>query len=244
MVVYYSFYTFASILAYLGYFYGVYWCFCVQFSTVYDTFLSNSAFWRYYRTIYMYFDLLCVHFCVVYYTTLQFIDPQFWHLSYTYSNWYPCVLWQTSLFMQFLETHPECQIRERHFIKLKTYYVRVGICRAWYAMRRLEQFATSKDKLAFPCPLSMQLPSLYKRWLGQQELQGPHKNIQMYDCFVGRHYCPRIETALWHKYDCFMGLCNDCGVSKFPLCPLEVLLDGISEPFLLQWKCFEETIVG
>jgi hypothetical protein len=56
--------------------------------------------------------------------------------------------------------------------------------------------------------------------------------------------CSKIETDLWHKYDCFMGLCNNCGVSKLPLCPLEVLPTGNSEPFLLQWKCFEKTIVG
>jgi hypothetical protein len=56
--------------------------------------------------------------------------------------------------------------------------------------------------------------------------------------------CSKIETNLWHKYDCLMGLCNDCGVSKLPLCPLEVLPLGNFEPFLLQWKCFEKTIVG
>jgi hypothetical protein len=54
----------------------------------------------------------------------------------------------------------------------------------------------------------------------------------------------KIETYLWHKYNCFMGLCNNCGVSKLPLYPLEVLSIGNSESFLLQWKCFEKTIVG
>ena len=50
--------------------------------------------------------------------------------------------------------------------------------------------------------------------------------------------CSKIETALWHKYDCLMGLYNDCGVSKLPLCPVEVLPDDISEPFLLQMEMF------
>jgi hypothetical protein len=43
--------------------------------------------------------------------------------------------------------------------------------------------------------------------------------------------CSKIETDLWHKYDYLMGLCNDCGVSKLPLYPLEVLPVGNSEPF-------------
>jgi hypothetical protein len=41
-----------------------------------------------------------------------------------------------------------------------------------------------------------------------------------------------------------MGLCNDYGISKLLLCPLEVLPAGIHEHFLLQWNCFEKTIVG
>ena len=38
--------------------------------------------------------------------------------------------------MRFLEIHPECQIRERHFIKLKPYYIRAlkdrNVCCYWY----------------------------------------------------------------------------------------------------------------
>lgn len=40
-----------------------------------------------------------------------------------------------------------------------------------------------------------------------------------------------------------MGLCHDYGISKL-LCPLEVLPTGIHESFLLQWNCFEKTVVG
>lgn len=53
--------------------------------------------------------------------------------------------------------------------------------------------------------------------------------------------CPKGELEVWHKLDCLMGDCPDCGFELFPLCPKE--LDSI-DSFTLKWKCFEYYEVG
>jgi hypothetical protein len=53
--------------------------------------------------------------------------------------------------------------------------------------------------------------------------------------------CDKMDDALWHKYDCLMGLCTNCGISKFPLCPLE---ENSPADYSVKWKCFEKTVVG
>ena len=117
-------------------------------------------------------------------------------------------------------------------------------CGAWYAMRRLEQFVTSKDKLAFPYPLSMQLPSLYKWWPGQRELQSPHKNIPRYDCFVGRHCMSQNRDSFVAQVRLPHGAMQWLWSFQTPLMSTRGITRWYFWTFLLQWKCFEKTIVG
>lgn len=53
--------------------------------------------------------------------------------------------------------------------------------------------------------------------------------------------CKKGEYDQWHKLECVMGTCNECGIEKLPLCPAEVSASG---GYLLRWKCFRYEEVG
>jgi hypothetical protein len=53
--------------------------------------------------------------------------------------------------------------------------------------------------------------------------------------------CPKGELDVWHKLDCLMGECPNCGFHLFPLCPFEL---SSTDSFLVKWKCFEYYEVG
>lgn len=53
--------------------------------------------------------------------------------------------------------------------------------------------------------------------------------------------CSKQEVDIWHKLDCLMGNCLDCGFHLFPLCPFE---ESNTDSFTLKWKCFEYVQVG
>ena len=48
--------------------------------------------------------------------------------------------------------------------------------------------------------------------------------------------CPKGELDVWHKLECVMGECPNCGFHIFALCPLEL---SSTDPFTVKWKCFE-----
>lgn len=52
--------------------------------------------------------------------------------------------------------------------------------------------------------------------------------------------CPKGESDEFHKHDCLMGTCPQCGVNTLPLCPLEIS----SASFKLKWRCFSYEVVG
>jgi hypothetical protein len=53
--------------------------------------------------------------------------------------------------------------------------------------------------------------------------------------------CKKGELKEWHKCACFLGECQNYGVHKLPLCPIEVIgnLD-----YKVSWTCFETGVVG
>jgi hypothetical protein len=53
--------------------------------------------------------------------------------------------------------------------------------------------------------------------------------------------CPKGEFDQWHKLECVMGTCGQCGIDKLSLCPAEIL--GLEE-YKLKWKCFQYEEVG
>ena len=52
--------------------------------------------------------------------------------------------------------------------------------------------------------------------------------------------CPMQEDG-WHKLDCLMGQCGQCGVDMLINCPSE--LSGNSES-LMQWNCYQKVKGG
>lgn len=52
--------------------------------------------------------------------------------------------------------------------------------------------------------------------------------------------CPKGEFEKYHRLECLMGACSDCGFKLFDLCPREVA----DEEFCIKWKCFEYYEVG
>jgi hypothetical protein len=53
--------------------------------------------------------------------------------------------------------------------------------------------------------------------------------------------CRKGELDVWHKLDCLIGDCTQCGFHLLALCPLEL---SDSNTFGLKWKCFEYYQVG
>jgi hypothetical protein len=55
--------------------------------------------------------------------------------------------------------------------------------------------------------------------------------------------CPKLyDDQIWHRYDCLMGICDECGIDKLLLfCPLET--DPNSEETIC-WRKFEKVVVG
>jgi len=53
--------------------------------------------------------------------------------------------------------------------------------------------------------------------------------------------CPKGEYDVWHRLECLMGDCSECGYHLLPICPLEL---SASNTVLVKWKCFEYYQVG
>lgn len=53
--------------------------------------------------------------------------------------------------------------------------------------------------------------------------------------------CAKEELDKWHRLDCLMGRCPDCGVTKFDFCPYELSMCANQK---LKWKCFDKLTVG
>ena len=47
--------------------------------------------------------------------------------------------------------------------------------------------------------------------------------------------CPKEEGQLWHKKQCLMGLCKECGIKNLEICPTEMEFDN-SVP--IKWQTF------
>ncbi len=54
------------------------------------------------------------------------------------------------------------------------------------------------------------------------------------------YVCGKGEFEEWHKCECLLGECHNCGVDKLPLCPNEVI--GNSN-YKVSWRCFEIGVV-
>ena len=53
--------------------------------------------------------------------------------------------------------------------------------------------------------------------------------------------CSKGEFDVWHKLECLMGDCSNCGFHLLSFCPLEL---SVSNTFTLKWKCFKYYQVG
>ena len=52
--------------------------------------------------------------------------------------------------------------------------------------------------------------------------------------------CPKGESEEFHKLECLMGSCSQCGVDSLQLCPNE----EANAAFKLKWRCFSYEVVG
>jgi hypothetical protein len=51
--------------------------------------------------------------------------------------------------------------------------------------------------------------------------------------------CKKENFSMWHKRDCLLGKCLDCGVKLLWICPLEPTFEK-----LIKWKSIGYKVVG
>ena len=51
--------------------------------------------------------------------------------------------------------------------------------------------------------------------------------------------CSKSEDVQWNALSCVMGDCDNCGISKLAICPLESAASTT-----VTWKCFENEVIG
>ncbi len=51
--------------------------------------------------------------------------------------------------------------------------------------------------------------------------------------------CPKGNFEEWHKVNCLMGKCVECGVGKLSICPNECFANG---SWVVAWKYFKQDI--
>ena len=160
-----------------------------------------------------------------------------------------CLAWQTTFFLRFTEAHPECSVRQRAFERLKPWWVRKlkerNTCCCIYhvqmdfmkvalgLLRDKQRGVHSSSSCTCECSVCKgEIPGACHAH------EAIFKRITlMWESCV----CPKGELDVWHKLECLMGECPNCGFELFALCPLE--LSGTNS-FIVKGKCFEYYEVG
>jgi hypothetical protein len=160
---------------------------------------------------------------------------------------------QTSLFIRFKESYPEAQIQERYFVNQKPFYVRalkvrnVCCCRYHVELDMLREGLNTLRSVKGGVHSHAQCRCNCEICRGEDDDDGFENCKAHRTTFTGTMalwraiVCDKMDDDLWHQYDCLMGLCGECGVSKLKFCQSEL---QAPEDFILNWKCFEKTIVG
>jgi hypothetical protein len=53
--------------------------------------------------------------------------------------------------------------------------------------------------------------------------------------------CAKPKLEEWHKQECLLNECQNCGVEKLHLCPYELVR---SPDYKMSWKHFETKVIG
>ena len=159
-------------------------------------------------------------------------------------------LMQTALYLRFQARHPDLEIRERSFVKLRPFYVKplkdrnVCCCRYHVELDMIREgmnFMRDARKGvhgACNCDCGLCASPLIDGPVCCAAHEAVFKGITKLWLQV---VCPKLETEVWHNYDCLMGNCIACGVHILPLCPGEV--DG-GDTTIVKWRCFRSEVIG
>jgi hypothetical protein len=152
--------------------------------------------------------------------------------------------------LRFQGRHPEIQIQERAFVKLYPFYVRPlkdrNVCCCHYHVELdmlregMNNMLDARKGVHVTCTCEYNLCAC--AGTNENRSCGAHEVI-----FNGitklwlQVVCLKLESELWHKYDCMMGNCSASGVKILPLCLVEV---AGGDNALVKWRCFQSEVIG
>ena len=128
--------------------------------------------------------------------------------------------------MKFKDSHPQLQVGQRSFEKLKPWFVRklkdrntccVYHIQLMYFLNAFnimcsKAFVFHGNSCTCECNVCNSSMVLGKCTTSEHTFKGITK---LWESCV----CPKGENDMFHKFKCLMGQCKDCGVRKFCLCP-------------------------
>ena len=160
-----------------------------------------------------------------------------------------CVsLGQTQLFLNFKDAHPECRIKQRAFEYLKPWYVRTlkdqSTCCCIYHTE-MDMMRTGLNDLRSCSRGLHSSQSCNCAWNicgdGEGHCEAHSHAFERLTILWTSCLCPKGDFDKWHKLDCLMGNCVECGVKKLDFCPQEL---SFSINQTIKWKCFEQVVIG
>lgn len=155
---------------------------------------------------------------------------------------------QSSFYDRFVNAHEDHTIGQRAFQKLKPFFVKKckdrNVCCCKYhveldmlreglnAMRNAKKGVHAFLSCTCNCPVCVS-PSESTSCTADSTYKGV---TMLWEQVV----CPKEDSAEFHKLQCLMGSCSECGTESFQICPQELS----NTTWTLRWKCFENEVVG
>ena len=137
--------------------------------------------------------------------------------------------------------HPKIKVQLRTFESLKPHFVRrlkdrytccciyhvqMGFLKDSVNLLRHHSASLTNTVCTCGCPICRSSP--------QEECKSSEQVITSMSYLLDSILCPRETDAIFHSHKCVMGLCQDCGPSRFRWCPNE-----LSSEILISVKLFE-----
>ena len=136
---------------------------------------------------------------------------------------------QTEAYMEFMELHPEIQVKQRKFENLKPFFVKQAKERDRKSCLCRKHVET---KMVFTACMKFRKAAMIN---SDQSIPVPKTLTECVDLTL----CAKGDGASYHAITCLERECTSCGVDSFALLPEEMSKEGS-----VRWSCYENVSTG
>ena len=138
---------------------------------------------------------------------------------------------QTEAYLDFKEKYPEVKMGQRAFEKCKPFFVTPP---------------RMKDRITCCCRSHVEARMMFKSCMDfRRSVSGRLDNYVIYEHLshmVNDTLCPKEDNELFHRKECLIRKCSDCGVSKLNI--MEEEKNTSNEAPVVKWRKFEYVSLG